>query len=203
MKNIAPSVALVARCALALVGAVAILAALAPARGRAQGSDAAWEALRDGGKVVLIRHALAPGMGDPPGFTIDDCATQRNLSGGGRAQATRIGEAFAANGVAVEQVLTRAWCRCIDTATLAFGAAEVWAPLNSFFRDSATAPAQTEETRAQVAGWSGQGTLVLVTHQVNMTELTGIFPDSGEAIVLTPAPNSQRGFMVAGGVVIP
>jgi phosphohistidine phosphatase SixA len=166
----------------------------------ARADDPAWEALRAGGKVALIRHALAPGTGDPAGFVLEDCATQRNLSDEGRAQAARIGEAFRANGVAVERVLSSGWCRCVDTATLAFGAAEVWPPLHSFFRDAATEPAQTAEARARVAAWTGPGTLVMVTHQVNITALTGIFPDSSEVVVLTPAPDQPAGLVVDGRI---
>lgn len=163
----------------------------------------AWEALRAGEHVVLVRHALAPGTGDPPGFVLEDCATQRNLSDEGRAQAARLGEAFRANGVAVDRVLSSGWCRCVETATLAFGAAEVWPPLHSFFGDASTETAQTAETRAAVATWAGPGTLVLVTHQVNITALTGVFPASGEVIVLAPAPARSDGFTLVGRLTIP
>ena len=146
----------------------------------APATEAAGGALRAGGKVALIRHALAPGTGDPPGLTLEDCATQRNLSEEGRPQAARLGEAFRAHGVAADRVLSSGWCRCLDTAVLAFGAAEAWAPLHSFFGDAGTGSAQTAEVRAGVAAWAGPGALVLVTHQVDITALTGIVPDSGE-----------------------
>ena len=77
---------------------------------------ALWAALRAGGHVALIRHALAPGTGDPAGFRVDDCATQRNLSPTGRAQARAIGERFRANGIDTAAVLSSQWCRCLDTA---------------------------------------------------------------------------------------
>ena len=169
----------------------------------AQAPDDAWAALRAGGKAVLIRHALAPGVGDPPGFVLEACAAQRNLSSAGRAHAVRLGEAFSANGVAVDRVLSSGWCRCIETATLAFGAAEVWPPLHSFFADGSTESAQTTATRAAVAEWAGPGALVLVTHQVNITALTGIVPESGEVIVLEPAPNRAEGFTIGGRLTIP
>jgi phosphohistidine phosphatase SixA len=133
---------------------------------------------------------------------LEDCATQRNLSDEGRAQAVRIGEAFRTNGVAVDQVLSSGWCRCIDTAVLAFETAEVWPPLHSFFGDAGTEPTQTAETRARVAAWTGPGTLVMVTHQVNITALSGIFPDSGEVIVLAPAPDQPAGFVVVGRMTV-
>ena len=189
------------------VGAILLAAVLFTGLGHpratpAQAEEAAWGALRAGSKVVLIRHALAPGTGDPPGYVLEDCATQRNLSAEGRAQSARIGEAFRAEGVAVDRVLSSGWCRCIETAVLAFGAAEVWPPLHSFFQESSTGPSQTAEARAAVAAWSGPGTLVLVTHQVNITALTEMFPKSGEVIVLEPAPDRPAGFTVTGRIVI-
>jgi len=167
---------------------------------RAEAGDLVWEALAAGGHVVLVRHAEAPGVGDPAGFVLEDCSTQRNLSAGGREQAVRIGEAFRAHGVAVDQVLTSGWCRCIDTASLAFGRAEVWPPLHSFFSNSATERAQTREVREYIAAWAGPGTLVLVTHQVNITALTDIYPASGEVIVL--APERAGGLTIVGRTLV-
>lgn len=157
--------------------------------------DPVWAALESGGHVALLRPAEAPGIGDPPEFALGDCSTQRNLSPAGREHAARIGAAFRARGVAVDQVLTSGWCRCVDTAALAFGTAEVWPPLHSFFRDSATGLAQTRAVRERIAEWSGPGTLVLVTHQVNITALTNLFPTSGELAVLAPA---RGGFAILG-----
>ncbi|MBR1236022.1 histidine phosphatase family protein [Bradyrhizobium sp. AUGA SZCCT0182] len=99
---------------------VALVLALAAAADIARADDAAaWSALRAGGHVALMRHADAPGgVGDPPGFRIDDCATQRNLSAKGRADARRIGARLKSEGIAVDQILTSPWCRCMDTATL-------------------------------------------------------------------------------------
>ncbi len=151
-------------------------------------SDAAWRALQQGGVVALIRHARAPGVGDPPGFRLEDCATQRNLSEGGREQARRLGAAFRDHGVAVARVLSSQWCRCLDTARLAFGdGVEPLPALNSFFAKGETEGAQTRAVRAVVEGWRDQpGVLALVTHQVNITALTGVFPDEGEILVLKP-----------------
>src|SRR5688572_11503466 len=162
----------------------------------------AWDALEAGGHVALIRHADAPGTGDPPSFELGDCSTQRNLSAGGQAQAARLGAAFRTNGVTVDQVLSSGWCRCIETATIAFGTAEVWPPLHSFFRDAGTEAAQTAEVRARVAAWEGPGTLVLVTHQVNITALTDIFPAAGEIVVLAPAGERGFGFSIVGRVTV-
>jgi phosphohistidine phosphatase SixA len=142
-------------------------------------------------------------VGEPPNFTFGDCTTQRNLNEAGRAQADRLGAPFREHGVLVGQVLSSAWCRCIETATRAFGTAEVWTPLNAFSRDPATDAAQTAEVRARVAAWKGPGTLFLVTHQVNITALTEIFPATDEVIVVTPAPERAQGLSIAGRLSIP
>jgi phosphohistidine phosphatase SixA len=163
----------------------------------------AWEMLLSGGQVALVRHSEAPGVGEPPNFTFGDCTTQRNLNEAGRAQADRLEVAFRAQGIVVGQVLSSAWCRCIETATRAFGAAEIWMPLNAFSRDPATDAAQTAEVRARVSAWTGPGTLFLVTHQVNITALTEIFPDTDEVIVVTPAPERAQGLSIAGRLHVP
>jgi broad specificity phosphatase PhoE len=158
---------------------------LPPARLTAE--DAAWALLREGG-VVLFRHAIAPGSGDPPGFRLGDCATQRNLDAAGRAQARRIGEAFRSAGIPVGAVLTSRWCRARETADLAFpGLARPEPAFDSFFADRADEPAQTTAARRILLAWTGPGTLVAVTHQVNITALTGLFPASGEGLVLRRA----------------
>jgi phosphohistidine phosphatase SixA len=150
-----------------------------------EGADA-WTALQDG-SIVLFRHAEAPGGGDPPGLQLGDCTTQRNLDDAGRAQARRIGAAFRSRGVKVAQVLTSQWCRTRDTAELAFpGQVRDDARFNSFFGDRSREPAQTAAALAFLAGWRGPGVLVVVTHQVNVGALTGVFPASGEGIVLRP-----------------
>jgi phosphohistidine phosphatase SixA len=176
----------------AWLAALTLVVALAP-RG-ASANEAAWNALRAGGVVALIRHARAPGTGDPPNFRLDDCATQRNLSAAGRAQARRIGEAF--RGVRVDRVLSSAWCRSLETAQLAFGRTEVFAPLNSFFRQG-DEPEQTQRTLAVIASWRGPGVLALVTHQVNITALTRDFPQEGEVLVLEP---DSGGFKPVGKI---
>jgi phosphohistidine phosphatase SixA len=179
----------------AWIVALAVVGALAP---RAAGaSEAAWSALRAGGTVALIRHARAPGTGDPANFRLDDCATQRNLSEAGRAQARRIGEAFRTHGVRVERVLASAWCRSFETAQLAFGRAEAFAPLNSFFGQGSQEAEQTRQAAAAIAAWRGPGVLALVTHQVNVTALTREVPQEGEILVLQPDGGS---FKVVGRI---
>jgi phosphohistidine phosphatase SixA len=161
-------------------------------------------ALRAPGSIVLFRHALAPGGGDPPGMRADDCSTQRNLSDEGRAQAGRIGKALREQGIQVQAVWHSAWCRTRDTAQLAFP--ELRAPalraepaFNSFFGDRSTEPAQTQAARKLLLDWSGTGTLVVVTHQVNITALTDIVPQSGEGVVL----RRQGGQLVVQGRLLP
>jgi broad specificity phosphatase PhoE len=136
--------------------------------------------------VALLRHAEAPGAGDPPGFRLDDCATQRTLSAEGKAQARRIGEAFRRVGTPVEHVYSSQWCRCLETAQLlGLGPVSPLTVLNSFFtQDPDRRERQTAELRAWLDDRRPRGSLVLVTHQVNITALTGIFPASGEAVVV-------------------
>jgi broad specificity phosphatase PhoE len=177
-----------------------VLAAALLWSGAALASEAAWQALREGGAVALLRHARAPGVGDPPQFRLEDCTTQRNLSSDGREQARRIGAAFRAREVKVERVFASRWCRSLDTATLAFGpATEPHPPLDSFFAGRGEREAQTRAVRELIAAWRpDRGVLVLVTHQVNITALTGEVPAEGEVLVLRPAPGP--GFALVGRV---
>lgn len=166
-------------------GWLAAIAMLMLAPSQASADEAAWAALRQPGAVVLFRHAVAPGTGDPAGMRLGDCATQRNLDAAGRAQARRIGETFRARGIAVGAVLTSRWCRAADTAELAFpGAARPEPAFDSFFSDRSAEPARTAAARRILEGWAGPGALVVTTHQVNITALTGIVPRSGEGIVM-------------------
>lgn len=156
----------------------------APAAGRAEGQADLWRKLADGSHLALMRHAEAPGTGDPAAFRLDDCATQRNLDEAGREQARRTGELFRANGVLRARVFTSQWCRCRDTAALlALGPVEPLPSLNSFFDARERAAAQTAETLAFLATLPDGPPVVLVTHQVNITALTDIVPRSGEIVV--------------------
>jgi len=156
-----------------------------------------WDVLRGGGVAALIRHARAPGGGDPSGFALGDCATQRNLSPEGRAQARQMGAGFQAAGVPVGRVIASRWCRAMETARLAFGDAVEPEPiLDSFFANRAAGPARTAALRALIGEWESQpGVLVCVTHQVNITALSGVFPAEGEVIIMGPSP---QGLAVAG-----
>lgn len=161
-----------------------LLALGLPARA---GDPEAAEALRAGGCVFLLRHAATePGIGDPPNFKLAVCSTQRNLSALGRADARRIGEWFKQRGLVPREVRSSAWCRCQETARLAFGQAQVWAPLNSVFGDRLPLPDQTETLRAALKRLQPGAFEVWVTHQVNVTALTGQSPAMGEGFVIDP-----------------
>lgn len=167
--------------------------------GPARAQNDALQMLKQPGVIGLMRHARAPGTGDPAGFRIDDCSTQRNLDASGREQAQQIGERLRAAGVAAA-VFTSAWCRTRETAELlAVGPVEVLPALNSFFADGASRPAQTDAVRRFATEWTS-GPLVLVTHQVNISALTGIFPADGEMVVLRRGPD---GLVVMGWATTP
>ena len=132
-----------------------------------------------------MRHALAPGTGDPAEFRLKDCDTQRNLSNAGREQAITIGKEFRRNGILHARVLSSQWCRCLETADLLdFGKVEELAVLNSFFQEYEKAEEQTHALRNWLGRQDLNGTVILVTHQVNITALTNIFPASGEIVVV-------------------
>jgi phosphohistidine phosphatase SixA len=164
-------------------------------------ADALWARLREGRHVLLVRHAAAPGVNDPPGFRLDDCATQRNLSAAGREQARRLGEAFRVRGVPVGRVLSSRWCRCIETARLAFGRTEPWPDLDSLRAEAGAPGGQTARVAALAGNRPEGGNLVLVTHQRNITALTGLSLAEGATIVLEP--RGDGGFDVAGRLAPP
>lgn len=165
-----------------------VFLALAIASAASGADEALWAQLRAGGLVVLVRHAETdPGAGDPPGFRIDDCTTQRNLSAAGREQAKRLGEAFRRERVPVEQVLASEWCRCRDTATLAFGRHESWPALNNLFGRAQNEPAQKRAILERAGAYHGKGNLVLVTHGSVVLPVAGVHPAQGELVVMRPA----------------
>jgi hypothetical protein len=142
--------------------------------------------------VIAFRHAMAPGTFDPPEFRLGDCSTQRNLSNEGRAQARRIGQWFSARGLKPARVRSSPWCRCVDTATLAFGSAEVWPSLGSPRGSDAAVAAQAlpqlrqalqsmRTQRGRFEAW--------VTHMFVLSDLTGEGSSSGEGLVLRAGAN--------------
>lgn len=134
----------------------------------------------------MLRHALAPGTGDPENFRLEDCTTQRNLSEAGRQQAVQIGVAFQQSQIPVDAVFSSQWCRCLETARLMnLGPVDPLPALNSFFQDSTTEPQQTAQVRQLILDRRDRpGVTILVTHQVNITAITGIVPASGGMVVL-------------------
>ena len=158
------------------------------ASARAQGAAIETGILRAGACVVMLRHAQTdPGVGDPPEFDLAQCRTQRNLSEQGRAEARRIGEWFSAGQLKPRAVQSSAWCRCKDTADLAFGRYTVLPALSSTFGSSNAQPGQTQALRALLAAVPPGQFEVWVTHQVNITALTGESPSMGEAILVSNA----------------
>lgn len=150
----------------------------------AQGAEV-LRLLNEPGTHAIMRHALAPGTGDPDNFRLRDCATQRNLDQAGRAQAMAIGSAFRAAGVEFDRVFSSQWCRCLETAKiLGLGDVEELPALNSFFEDRSTAESQTRSALRFLHGLGENENVLLVTHQVNITALTGQFPSSGEVLLI-------------------
>ncbi|SFR55177.1 Histidine phosphatase superfamily (branch 1) [Marinobacter gudaonensis] len=146
----------------------------------------AWEALKDGRAVLMLRHALAPGTGDPANFDLDDCSTQRNLNDTGREQARAWKPFLAEHGITEARVFSSQWCRCMDTAReMAMGEVTEWPSLNSFFSNRGDGPAQTRQTIALVNQLGSGAPVILVSHQVNITALAGIFPSSNEGVIIS------------------
>lgn len=174
---------------------IAIVALAAPA---AASEEAAWAALEAGGHVALMRHADAPGVGDPPGFRLDDCATQRLLNDTGRARAAAVGARLRASGIRIDRVLSSPWCRCIETAErLAVGPVILEPGFSNAFVLRDQSDALAEAGRGIVARWSGPGTLLVVTHGENIAALTGERVASGEMVVVGPGDGSLVGRIAA------
>ena len=162
-----------------------LLVAVSLASPGARAAHAAWQQLKSGGAIVLMRHAATvPGIGDPPGFKLGDCATQRNLSEAGRRDARAIGASFRARQVVPGAVWSSRWCRCLDTARLAFGQVQPTPALDSMFEDDAAASAsKLRDLRARLARRVETTPLVLVTHDVNIRALTGQSLAPGEMLL--------------------
>jgi phosphohistidine phosphatase SixA len=174
-----------------IFAAAALIAALATATISFAQTDP-WTTLRQPGHVAFMRHSDAPGFGgygDPPGFKLEDCATQRNLSDEGRAHARRTGEAFRKHGVTFDRVLSSPWCRCKETALLALGREpEVFPPLSNLVGRSEHRDAQVTALKAYLAGLDGNTRVLFVTHGIVINALTGISPASGEMVIVKPGP---------------
>jgi broad specificity phosphatase PhoE len=180
----------------------AALAVIVAGPSGAADSEQVWALLRAGGQVALIRHAITtPGVGDPAGMRLDDCSTQRNLTDAGRQHARRVGEAFRARGVPIDRVLSSPWCRCLETARLAFGTAETWAPLGNLYGRQERRADQVRDMKALVGQRRSGGNLVLVSHGSTIDALTGVSPGTAEVVVVTPQGDGS--FSVAGRLAVP
>jgi phosphohistidine phosphatase SixA len=142
--------------------------------------------LKDGGKIVFIRHSNAPGSGDPNNFSIKDCSTQRNLDYKGIHQSILIGNFFKQNKIPIDQVFSSEWCRCKDTALYAFKNFKTYSSLNSFYdiRFRHNKNKQIREIKKFINEWKSNKNLILITHYVVISELTNIGINSGEIIVI-------------------
>ncbi|MBZ9798132.1 histidine phosphatase family protein [Mesorhizobium sp. ES1-4] len=159
----------------------------------AHATDAGWALLRDGGHVVLLRHAMVTGTADPANFDIGNCATQVNLSARGKQQASKIGALFAARAAPIERVLSSRYCRCLDTARIAFETEpEPFAPLDLLKGDDPGKPAQIAAVMKEIRAYSGSDNLVMVTHLEDIVALTGVSPREGEAVIVEPQGDGLR-----------
>ena len=149
-------------------------------------SETIWTEARKGDNIILIRHALAPGGGDPDGFNINDCKTQRNLNEVGINQSKKIGKIFRDNKIPIDIVLSSEWCRCKDTAFHAFGRFKEFSALNSTFSNPyiKNETRQIKEIKKYLKNWDGKGkNLILITHYSIITAITDAVPGSGEIVI--------------------
>lgn len=168
----------------------------------AQADEALWKLLQGGGQVVLVRHALTtPGVGDPEGMKLSDCATQRNLSDEGRAHARKLGEALRQRGVTVGDVLSSPWCRCIETAKLALGRDPAVEPaLGNVFGRSELTAGQVAKLRPLASRQPARGNTFMLSHGSTIVALTGVSPDTSEMVIVTPQGGGT--FTVAGRLLV-
>ena len=161
-------------------------------------SDKIINQLKSGGNIIFIRHAIAPGNGDPDNFDLKDCSTQRNLSKNGIEQSKKIGEFFKDNKIKVEKVLSSEWCRCKDTAKFAFKNFEVFSSLNSFYdvKFADKKEEQIKNLKKYVNEWKGEDNLVLITHYVVILAVLDKGTSSGEILI------SNNNFKTLGSIII-
>ena len=152
---------------------------------KANSNDEIQSLLKEGEKLIFIRHAIAPGGGDPIDFDILRCETQRNLSKEGIAQSKNIGKFFSENNIQIDKVLSSEWCRCKQTAKYAFNKYETISFLNSFFsaKFASNKNKQIYDLKKYINEWSGDNNLVLVTHYVTIQEVLNVTSSSGELII--------------------
>ena len=154
--------------------------------------------LKEGGKIIFIRHAYAPGSGDPNNFDKNDCSTQRNLNDQGIEQSKKIGQFFTKNQIVVDDIYSSEWCRCKDTAKYAFGEYKTFDALNSFYQAKflKNKDKQTADLKRFIEIWNDDKNLILVTHYVVISEMLGVGVGSGELIV------SDKNYNINGNIKI-
>ncbi len=154
--------------------------------------------LQKGGKIVFIRHSLAPGNGDPDNIDLTKCDTQRNLNQEGIEQSKNIGKLFKDNNIKIEKVLSSEWCRCKDTARFAFNNYETFKGLNSFYQEKfyKYKDEQIKSLKKYISNWNGENNLILVTHFVVISEMLNFGTSSGEIVV------TDKNFNVIGNIEI-
>ena len=165
---------------------------------RAEITDKILNELQNGGNIIFIRHAYAPGGGDPENFDINDCSTQRNLNDNGRNQSKKIGNLFKRNEVPIDKVISSEWCRCKETASIAFNEFKTKNFLNSFYspKFAKNKKKQIKNLKNYINNWDGNKNLVLVTHYVVISEALDYASRSGEIII------SDRNFKIKGNIII-
>ena len=156
------------------------------------------ENLKAGGNLIFIRHAYAPGGGDPENFNIYDCSTQRNLDNKGIQQAKKIGNFFKSNNISIENVYSSEWCRCKDTANYAFSKFKTFDALNSFYDEKfqINKDKQITDLKIYIKNWNGNKNLVFITHYVVISELFNQGAASGEIII------SNKNYQILGSILI-
>ena len=156
--------------------------------------DKILNSLKEGNKLIFIRHAIAPGNGDPDNFNIEDCSTQRNLDSSGIEQSKKIGLFFKNNNIKIDKILSSEWCRCKDTANYAFGNFQTFDALNSFYdeRFASNETKQIKDLKQYVKNWDSDKNLVFVTHYVVISSILSTASSSGELII------SDKHFSIIG-----
>ena len=158
--------------------------------------DRILNSLKEGKKLIFIRHAIAPGNGDPNNFNIKDCSTQRNLNKNGIKQSKKIGLFFKKNKIKIDKILSSEWCRCIDTAKYAFENFETFDALNSFYDEkfAANETRQINDLKKYIKNWDSDKNLVFVTHYVVISSILNTGSSSGEIII------SDKNFNIIGRI---
>ena len=159
---------------------------------KAQNSEDAWALWKQDGVHAIMRHATAPGFGDPDNFKLGDCNTQRNLNETGRREARALGEHIHKQGIQPTAVYSSQWCRCKETADeMRLGKVQELPALNSFFQGRGSSQTQTAALKQHIATLGPKDKVLYVTHQVNTTSLTGIYPNPGEVVLFRLAQSGE------------